>query len=99
MIRPAWPANRVRPWLPGDEYEPRCGCCPLLWSWVSDRAEYGDDDPGWEPSAGTVYPEAYDVALDVATGVVVQLTPVGGSRPDRGFEITIHEAFLSVVSV
>ncbi|MER7606941.1 hypothetical protein [Nocardioides sp. NPDC127503] len=93
--RATWWARAV----PGDEYEPRCGCCPLLWSWVSDRDEYGDGDPGWEPSAGTIYPEAYDIALDVATGIVVQLTPVGGSRPDLGFETTIHEAELSVVSV
>ncbi|MFE7224904.1 hypothetical protein ACFU7D_08985 [Nocardioides sp. NPDC057577] len=84
---------------PGEEYEPRCGCCPLLWSRVTDWFEYGDGAPGWEPQAGTVYPEAYDIALDVATGIVVQLSPVGGSRPDHGFETTIHEAELSVVSV
>lgn len=93
--RETWWARAV----PEDGYEPRCGCCPLLWSRVTDWFEYGDGAPGWEPPEGTVYPEAYDVALDVATGIVVQLCPVGGSRPDHGFETTIHEAELSVVSV
>lgn len=92
--RETWWARAVA----GDGYEPRCGCCPLLWSRVSDWFEYGDGAPGWEPPAGTVYPEAYDIALDVATGVVVQLSPVGGSRPDLGFETTIHEAEMSVPS-
>lgn len=93
--RETWWARAV----PEEGYEPRCGCCPLLWSRVTDWFEYGDGAPGWEPPAGTVYPEAYDVALDVATGIVVQLSPVGGSRPEHGFETTIHEAELSVVSV
>ncbi|NYI79429.1 hypothetical protein [Nocardioides panzhihuensis] len=92
--RETWWARAV----PEAGYEPRCGCCPLLWSRVTDWAEYGDDEPGWEPPAGTVYPEAYEVALDVLTGVVVQLSPVGGSRPDLAFETEIHEAELSVVS-
>lgn len=92
--RETWWARAV----PGEGYEPRCGCCPLLWSRISDWYEYGDRVPGWEPPAGTVYPEAYDIALDVATGVVVRLSPVGGSRPDLAFETTIHEAEMSVAS-
>ncbi|MBG6094665.1 hypothetical protein [Nocardioides luteus] len=92
--RETWWARAV----PGEGYEPRCGCCPLLWSRVSDWFEYGDGAPGWEPPAGTVYPEAYDIGLDVATGIVVQLSPVGGSRPDLAFVTTIHEAEMSVAS-
>jgi hypothetical protein len=66
---------------PEEGYEPRCGCCPLLWSLISDR---DDNDPGdvgssWRPSHGTTYPEAYDVALDVGSGVAVEVSPVGPS--------------------
>lgn len=66
---------------PSEGYEPRCGCCPLLWSFVSDRDEnaHGDDLASWRPRPGTVYPEAYDVALDVETGVATEVTPVGPS--------------------
>jgi hypothetical protein len=31
------------------------------------------------PWGGGPYPEAYDVALDVATGVVVRCLPIGGT--------------------
>lgn len=74
-------------------YDPTCGCCPLLWSWFSDRDEYADDDEPatWTPCPGTVYPAAYDVALDVQTGVVVELRPTTeGSRP-TGHRLEIHE--------
>jgi hypothetical protein len=67
---------------PEEGYEPRCGCCPLLWSFISERdesASHGDDVGAWEPPSGTVYPEAYDVALDVRTGVVVAVDPMGPS--------------------
>jgi hypothetical protein len=69
--RPVWRA-RVRPLA---DYEPRCGCCPLLFSEISTRSEYDDWDARF---AGTVFPEAHDVALDVETGVVVRVDPVGG---------------------
>ncbi|WP_121258342.1 hypothetical protein [Nocardioides ferulae] len=73
-------------------YQPRCGCCALLWSWFSDRDEYADeDDDSWVPAPGTVYPDAYDVALDVQTGVVVELRPIGGKREDLGFSVEILE--------
>lgn len=36
--RETWWARAV----PEDGYEPRCGCCPLLWSRVTDWVEYGD---------------------------------------------------------
>jgi hypothetical protein len=75
--RRTWRA-RVRP---EEGYEPRCGCCPLLWSFISDRDESADEDQRgtWQPPMGTVYPREYDVALDVQTGVVVERSPVGRS--------------------
>ena len=73
-------------------YDPRCGCCALLWSWFSDRDEHGEsDDDAWTPPPGTVYPDAWDVALDVQTGVVVELRPIGGNRADLGFAVEIVE--------
>jgi hypothetical protein len=59
-------------------YEPRCGCCPLLWSEISARAEYADEPERLERFAAEGYPTAYDVALDVQTGVVLRCHPVGG---------------------
>jgi len=84
--RPTWEA-RVRA-LEG--YDPTCGCCPLVWSEVSDRLEYDDGSGRWEPPRGTAYPEAYDVALDVTTGVVVRSQAVGGD-PRCDLEVVIHE--------
>ena len=81
--RPVWRARAVAV----EGYDPLCGCCPLLWSSVSDDVEYGPD----RPPATERYPDAYDVALDVGTGVVVSLRPVGGSRDDR-FDVEIHHA-------
>jgi len=82
--------------LPG--YDPRCGsnCCELLWSEASWYADFGGlDDPDFDAPpvpAGTVFPDHYDVALDVQTGVVVLLRPVGEtSSDDRGFENEILE--------
>ena len=73
--RPVWRADLEA--LPG--YEPRCGgnCCELLYSEAGLRGDFPDpgDTPPW---GGGPYPESYDVALDVATGVVVRCLPVGG---------------------
>jgi hypothetical protein len=81
--RPVWRARAAAV----EGYDPLCGCCPLLWSEASDRLEYGEDRV---TSLRGSYPEAYDVALDVGTGVVVSRRPVGGSRPDDWFEVEIH---------
>lgn len=74
--RSAWRATLVAE--PG--YAPRCGgnCCELLYSEAGLRADFTDDDdvpPGW---GGRTYPDAYDVALDVQTGIVVRCLPIGG---------------------
>lgn len=87
--RPTWWA-RVRP---EEGYEPRCGCCPLLWSFISDRDEdaYEDELDAWVPLPGTVYPDAYDVALDVETGVAVAVSPVGPSSSAAWHRVEIIE--------
>jgi len=75
--RAAWRAYLVAE--PG--YLPRCGgnCCELLYSEAGLMSDFGDD-PSRVPEAwrGRRYPDGYDVALDVATGVVVRCRPVGG---------------------
>jgi len=74
-----------------EEYEPRCGCCPLLWGEVSERAEGSIGGPTWiRQHPNVVYPETWLVGLDRATGIVVDLTPIGGSRPDAGFTVDLH---------
>ncbi|KRF19744.1 hypothetical protein ASG90_20140 [Nocardioides sp. Soil797] len=85
--RPVWRA-RVEP---VDGYDPTCGCCALLWSEISDRDEYDDDD-SWRSDPNRLYPAAYDVALDVETGVVVLLEPIGESSEDNRLDVEIVEA-------
>jgi hypothetical protein len=85
--RQAWTA-RLRP---EEGYEPRCGCCPLLWSEIAARAEYADEPDRLVQFAAQGYPTSYDVALDVQTGVVVSLEPEGGGRHELGFTLEILE--------
>jgi len=77
--RPAWRAFLV----PETGYDPRCGgnCCELLWSEAGLLADFADD-PSRVPESwrGRHYPDGYDVALDVGTGVVVRCRPVGGDE-------------------
>jgi hypothetical protein len=75
---------------PVDGYEPRCGCCALLWSEVAAIGEYGDEPDRLARFRAEGFPDAHDVALDVQTGVVAALQPVGG-HGDRGFTLEIHE--------
>lgn len=55
-----------------DAYDPRCACCPLLPSLVADRHEYGD---AVDPARS--YPDAFDVRLDLGTGIAVSIDPLG----------------------
>lgn len=86
--RETWCARAV----PEPGYQPRCGCCPLLWSYVSDAAEHEIGGPAPRPPAD--YPVAYDVGLDVATGIAVCVAPVGGVRRDLGFSVRIQSVEL-----
>lgn len=74
-------------------YDARCGgnCCELLYSDVSRRAEFADPADAPPPRPGVVYPDGYDVALDVQTGVVVRCLPVGGDADSPWLEVDIHE--------
>jgi hypothetical protein len=74
--RPAWRADLRA--LPG--YDPRCGgnCCELLYSEAGLRADFPDVEDVPESWRGRVYPDHYDLALDVQTGVVVRRLPIGG---------------------
>jgi hypothetical protein len=95
--RPAWRALLVAE--PG--YEPRCGgnCCELLHSEVGLLVDFADD-PSRVPEAwrGRTYPEAYDVALDVATGIVVRCLPIGGDGGAPGLENDVLESDADVHS-
>jgi len=83
--RPAWRA-RCRPTV---DYDPRCACCPLLWSRVSDVHEYGREHP-W-PAEG--YPQFHDVTLDRGAGIVLALVAgPGTSRTDLSFRTRLLAA-------
>jgi hypothetical protein len=75
-------------------YDPRCGgnCCELLYSEAGLIADFADDPEGVpEDWRGRRYPDGYDVALDVGTGVVVRCRPVGGDADAPWLENDIHE--------
>ncbi|WP_110206651.1 hypothetical protein [Nocardioides daejeonensis] len=87
--RPAWRAVVAA----ADGYEPRCGCCPLLWGEISERDEAAGGGTTWrDHDPQVVYPIAYEVALDLQTGIVVELTPIGGSRSSHTLDVEVHDA-------
>lgn len=55
-------------------YDPVCSCCPLVFSEVSERLEYGDD---WRARPGEL-PDGVEIALDVGVGIVVSSRQRGG---------------------
>lgn len=67
-----------------EDYDPRCACCALVWSAISDSYEY-DEPPQRD------YPDHYDIALDVQTAVVVRCRPVGGDPAASWLENDILE--------
>jgi hypothetical protein len=80
--RPAWQALL----RPTDEYEPRCPCCPLLFSRACDVLM--DEEP--RPS----YADAHLVRLDVGTGVCVRTREVGGPYAGQGHELVVLDSTL-----
>jgi hypothetical protein len=82
-----------------DGYEPRCGCCALLWSDISVLGEYGDEPERLARFRAEGFPEAYDVAVDVGTGVLVSLEPVGGPARIDPVTVQIHEVDTDVDAV
>jgi hypothetical protein len=88
--RPAWRARLVAEL----GYEPRCGgnCCELLYSEAGLRSDFPEPEDVPEGWRGQTYPEAYDVALDVATGIVVRCLPIGGPSDAPWLENDILES-------
>ncbi|RHW24235.1 hypothetical protein D0Z08_25300 [Nocardioides immobilis] len=59
---------------------------------MTDEADVtGRPRDGEQERRGRRYPDAHDVALDVGTGVVVRLYPVGGERDAPWIEVDILE--------
>lgn len=58
---------------------------------VALRADFPDPHGVPEAWRGRSYPESYDVALDVGTGVVVRCLPVGGPEDSPWVENDILE--------
>ncbi|WP_372729636.1 hypothetical protein [Nocardioides sp.] len=86
--RPVW-----RALLEAQPGYARCGgnCCELLYSEASLLREYADDlSRTPEDLQGRVYPDGYDVALDVQTGVVVRCLPVGVDGRAPWLEVDTH---------
>lgn len=74
-------------------YLPRCGgnCCELLYSEAGLMSDFTEPSEVPESWRGRRYPDGYDVALDVGTGVVVICRPVGGDADAPWLENDIHE--------
>ena len=66
----------------------RCGCCALLRNEPGDRLEWVER---FVP--GHRYPEAYRVALDIETAIVVSTAPIGETDLDglEPWSVRIHE--------
>jgi hypothetical protein len=83
--REAWEAI-VRP---TSSYAPRCSCCALLLSEVSDRRLAEEGGPGQETSFA--FADAYLVRLDVGTGVCVHVEQLGGDRAGWTDDVRIEQ--------
>lgn len=87
--RPAW-AARV---IPTAHYQPRCTCCALMATTEIMVDEIGADQArelGWTGAQSD--PDYAEVALDVATGVVVRLRVTGGVDDGTRYALSIERA-------
>lgn len=85
--RPSWQADL----RPNSTYNPRCGCCPLLCSQVSEDAEAAAGGPTRrEREPDLRYADAHRVRLDVATGVCVYTEEIGGTHAGSGHDLRIE---------
>lgn len=78
-VTPALDADGLvaaRPDSAGEEYDPRCGCCPLLRCEVAARHEA---ETGGRAADPVGLAEIFEVALDVETGICVAVHPAPGS--------------------
>jgi hypothetical protein len=83
--REAWEAI-VRP---TSAYAPRCSCCALLRSEVSERRLAGEGGPTQEPSFA--FSDAHLVRLDLGTGVCVHVEQLGGDRAGWTDDVRIEQ--------
>ncbi len=80
--RSAWEAQVVTT----PSYSARCSCCPLL---AGDEAARRLAAEGWSRT-WPGRPSSWRVRLDRGTGVIVQLTEMGGHSPGGGFTMRIE---------
>lgn len=74
-----------------EAYEPRCSCCPLLFSAASEQREAEASGAARaEPTPGFRYADHHLVRLDVETGVCVYAEEVGGDRDGRWHQVRIE---------
>lgn len=73
--------------VPNHTYDPRCACCPLLYSAITDAYE---DIPA-QVIKRRRYADAYRIQLDRATGICVGMRELGGEQDGEGFEVTLHQ--------
>ncbi|MEO7422787.1 MAG: hypothetical protein ABIU87_10385, partial [Ornithinibacter sp.] len=84
--RPTWWAEVS----PREDYDPRCGCCPLLFGRVSEDVEALAGGPRLlDRQPDLTYTTAYLVALDVQTGVCVHVEHLDGTFVGRGFALDV----------
>ena len=76
---------------PTAAYDPRCGCCPLLFSARSDEVE-AEAGPAIsvERLSSFDYADAHRVGLDVQTGVCVLTEELGGAHSGDGHRMHIE---------
>lgn len=85
--RLAWQADL----RPNQSYEPRCGCCPLLCSQVSEDKEAEAGGPTRREIEPLLrYADAHRVRLEVATGVCVYTEELGGTHAGEGHDVRIE---------
>lgn len=69
---------------PGEGYQPRCACCPLLRTRETDAME------GLPPLPA--YADFHRVRLDLATGVCTGTREVGGPHDGQGHDLVVVQA-------
>lgn len=75
--------------VPTSDYHPRCECCSLLYSALTDERLADQGMPLDRPD-GFAHPDATLARLDVQTGVCVLIEELGGSRSGRGHVVRIE---------
>lgn len=72
---------------PTADYDPRCSCCPLLFS---AQSEGQLAESSGQPPRQQRFADAHRVRLDRATGVCVLTEELGGERSGSGHDLLIE---------